>query len=94
MSKRLFAALIALSLALSDCGQPLSTNHKTYPTYGLFNESTDKSKDVCYKVSVGNVVWSIILIETIVAPIYFVGFSLYNPMRMKKDANDQCSYDS
>jgi hypothetical protein len=89
----LLAALIAVSLVLSGCGQPLSTNQKTYPTYGLFNESTDKSKDVCYKISVGNIVWSIILVETIVAPIYFVGFSLYNPVRMKKSANDDCSID-
>lgn len=94
MTKRLLAVLIVLSLVLSGCGQPLTISTKTYPTYGLFNESTDKSKEVCYKISVGNVVWSIFLIETIVAPIYFVGFSLYNPVRMKNDANDQCTYDS
>lgn len=94
MAKRLIAVLIVLSLALSGCGQPLTMGTKTYPTYGLFNESTDKSKDVCYKISVGNVIWSIILVETIIAPIYFVGFSLYNPVRMKKDAHDECTYDS
>ena len=94
MAKRLLLVLIVMSLTLSSCGQTLSTGQITYPTYGLFNESTDKSKDVCYKISVGNVIWSIILIETIIAPIYFVGFSLYNPVRMKKDANDQCTYDS
>ncbi len=65
-----------------------------YPTYGLFNESTDKSRNVCYKISIGNVVWSILLFETVIAPIYFIGFSLYNPVRMKNDGNDQCSYDS
>ena len=93
MTKRLFAVLIAVSLVLGGCGQPLTMSTKTYPTYGLFNESTDKSKDVCYKISVGNVVWSIILVETIIAPIYFVGFSLYNPVRMKKSASDDCSID-
>lgn len=93
--KKSIAIAIALSIALSGCGHSMSTGGgKTYPTYGLFNESTDRSKDVCYKISVGNVVWSIILAETLVAPIYFIGFSLYNPVRMKKDVNDQCTYDS
>lgn len=92
--KKLIAVAITLSIALSGCGQSLYTSKGEYPTYGLFNESTDRSKELCYKISVGNIVWSIILIETIVFPIYFVGFSLYNPVRMKKDANDQCTYDS
>ena len=93
MTKSLLAILIAISLVLSGCGQSLTTSTKTYPTYGFFNKSTDKSKDVCYKISVGNVVWSIILVETIIAPIYFIGFDLFNPVRMKKNANDDCSID-
>lgn len=80
--KKLIALILIVSL-LTACGRPMdittATGTKEYPTYGLFNESSDKSKNVCYKVSVGNIVWSIILIETIVMPVYFVGFSLYNP---------------
>jgi hypothetical protein len=94
MTKRLLVILVVMSFVLSACGQPLTTSTKTYPTYGLLNEGGSKSKDVCYEMSVGNVVWSIILVETIIAPIYFIGFSLYNPVRMKKDASDQCTYDS
>ncbi len=92
--KKTVAIVLALCLVLTGCGQPLSTSKKEYPTYGLFNESTQKSKDVCYEISVGNVVWSIVLVETIIAPIYFVGWSLWNPVRLKKDANDQCTIDS
>jgi hypothetical protein len=35
---------------------------------------------VQYKTVVGNVIWGIILVETIIAPIYFFGFSLYEPV--------------
>jgi hypothetical protein len=84
--KKLFALILIVSL-LTACGKPMSittpAGTKEYPTYGLFNESTDKSKNVCYKISIGNVVWSIVLIETIVMPVYFVGFSLYNPIGPK-----------
>ena len=86
--------MLAVSVILAGCGKPMTTSKKEYPTYGLFNESSAKSKDVCYEISVGNIVWSIVLVETLIAPIYFVGWSLYNPVRMKKDANDQCTIDS
>lgn len=85
--KKLITAAMAATLLLSACGQSrdlnVNGNTKHYPTYGFFNESTDRSKNVCYELSVGNVVWSIILIETIVAPIYFIGFSLFNPVDVK-----------
>lgn len=94
--KKLIAAVLASTLLLSACGQPQSLNvngnTKHYPTYGFFNESTDRSKNVCYEVSVGNIVWSIILIETIIAPIYFIGFSLFNPVSVKTDKG--CGIDS
>ena len=82
MTKSLLAILIAISLVLSGCGQSLTTSTKTYPTYGFFNKSTDKSKDVCYKISVGNEAWTIILVETIIGPIYFIGFPLFPPTRI------------
>ncbi len=92
--KKTIALMLAVSVILAGCGKPMTTSKKEYPTYGLFNESSAKSKDVCYEISVGNIVWSIVLVETLIAPIYFVGWSLYNPVRMKKDANDQCTIDS
>ena len=92
--KKLIVLAVALSLLLAGCGHPLETKKMTYPTYGLFNEGSSKSKNVCYEISVGNVVWSIILIETVVMPIYFVGWSLYNPVRLKRSADDQCTLDS
>lgn len=90
-------ALFLISALLAGCGQPLTTNvdgvTRTYPTYGLFNEDTSRSSKMCYEVSAGNVVWSIILIETIIAPVYFIGFSLYNPVRPKGE-NNSCGPDN
>ena len=84
--KKLIVAILISAIALAGCGNPrtitVSGADKEYPTYGLLNPD-DKSDSVCYKISVGNVVWSIILIETIVAPIYFVGFSLWEPIAAK-----------
>lgn len=89
---------VALSLMLFGCGRELivvgSSGIKTYPTYGYFNEKQSRSKNVCYEVSFGNIVWSIILVETVVVPIYFIGFSLFNPVRLKKNDADNCSVDS
>jgi len=91
--KKIIAIALCSMLALTGCGRPLGTTERTYPTYGLFNEKSSKSNNVCYELSVGNIVWSIILVETIVMPIYFVGFSIYNPVRLKKSPTDDCSID-
>lgn len=92
--KRVIALVVATSILLVGCGHPLEAGKVTYPTYGLFNESSSKSKNVCYEISVGNIVWSIILAETIIFPVYFVGWSLWNPVRLKKGPDDQCTFDS
>lgn len=88
--KKLIIAATAVAFLLTGCGQPqkLAVDGKVteYPTYGLLNQSTEKSEKVCYELSVGNVIWSVLLVETIVAPIYFVGFSLYNPISVKTEA--------
>ena len=38
-----------------------------------------------YRLVMGNVIWSVILIETIVGTVYFVGFDLYEPIGKKND---------
>lgn len=89
--KKIIASLLIATL-LSACGHPMDYNGKHYPTVGLFNDE-NKSKNMCYEVSAGNVVWSILLVETIVAPIYFVGFSIMNPVGPKGE-NGQCGIDA
>jgi hypothetical protein len=96
--RKTVAIVVAFSFLLAGCGRPQylgdGAAQKYYPTYGLFNDVTSKSKNACYEISVGNVVWSIILIETIIAPVYFIGWSIYNPTRLKRGPDDQCAFDS
>lgn len=91
--KKSIAAVAALSLMLAGCGRPIQHEGKEYPTYGFLNEDSSRSKNMCYEVSIGNVFWSVILVETIVAPVYFIGFSLFNPVG-PKGADGECGIDA
>ena len=35
----------------------------------------------------------LLLFETVVFPVYIVGWVLYDPIRMKRDQSDDCSFD-
>lgn len=75
----MFVIVAFLAATLSGCGDSKVVKGKDIPTYGLFNQS-DKYEGVEYRVIIGNVVWGILLCETIIAPIYFFGFSLFEPV--------------
>jgi hypothetical protein len=72
-------------LSMTGCGQPRDINGVHYPTKGLITMS-EKDPNIVYEVSVGNVIWSVLLCETIVFPIYFLGFSMFNPVRLSENA--------
>lgn len=84
---------LAACLSLVACGRPMDYQGKHYPTYGLFNENTKKSDQMCYELSVGNIVWSVLLIETVLMPIYFIGFSIFNPVG-PRSATGGCGIDA
>lgn len=65
------------------CGEPRVLDGKYFPTYGLLNKEDNKDSTVQYEVSSGNIFWAVVLSETVVAPIYFLGFSMYNPITKK-----------
>jgi hypothetical protein len=88
--KRIIAIILAVSM-LTACGTPMDHGGKHYPTYGFFNEDNSKSQNMCYEVSIGNVIWSILLAETIVFPVYFIGWSLWEPVGLK--VNGKCGID-
>lgn len=73
------AFLFFLSI-LSACGDTKVIDGVEYDTYGLLNQNEKKNPLIEYEIIVGNVIWSIILIETIVFPVYFIGFSLFEPV--------------
>lgn len=71
---------LTLALALVGCGNNKMIDGKTYGTYGFLNQDSSKNPKIEYRVIVGNVVWSAILCESFVVPLYFIGFDLYEPV--------------
>ena len=77
------ALVIVLAVSTASCGDRKTIDGVTYDTYGLFNADDKKNPDIQYELIIGNVVWGVILFETIVGPIYFFGFSLFEPVGKK-----------
>ena len=80
--KKLLCIIVVCSL-LTGCGQNKEIKGKVYGTYGLINSNEMKNPDIEYRLIIGNLIWSCLLVETIIAPIYFIGFSLYEPVGSK-----------
>ena len=86
MKKALNIGMVVLIvLCLTGCGDTKVIKGVRYDTYGLFNKDDKQNENIEYQVIVGNVVWSCILVETVIAPIYFLGFSLYEPVGVKSE---------
>jgi len=81
--------IIVMFFMVVGCGNTKWFDGVEYDTYGIFTLD-EKANNIKYKVIVGNVVWSIILMETIVAPIYFLGFSLFEPVRKLNEKELGC----
>jgi len=81
MKKTISIIIIFIMLSMvAGCGNTKKIDGVHYDTYGMFNKVDNRNPDIQYRLIVGNVVWSIILVETIAAPVYFIGFSLYEPV--------------
>jgi len=81
LKKFVIAILIMSFVSVTGCGDTKRIDGITYDTYGLINKSEKRNPDIKYRLIIGNVVWSIILVETVLAPVYFIGFSMYEPIR-------------
>ena len=79
--------ILIIGLTILNCGAPKTINGKRIKTYGLFNEKEQKDPCISYDIIEGNLVWSVLTISSIVLPLYFIGYSLYNPVE-KKDCKD------
>lgn len=84
--KKIFL-LLSITIILIGCAEDkeLTLNGRTeiFETYGWADYDELKNDSIYYKVCVGNVVWSVIGVETIIAPIWLTGWDLYEPIRVK-----------
>lgn len=69
--------------SLTGCGNTKTINGIEYDTYGLLNKDDKNNPEIQYELIWGNIIWGAILCETIVGPIYFYGFSIWEPVGEK-----------
>jgi len=83
MKKLLTATLLAATLLLTGCAKPKEINGVTYDTYGLLNKDEKMNPNIQYEMSTGAIICAIIFSETLVIPVYLIGFDLYEPVGVK-----------
>jgi hypothetical protein len=88
---RFIVILLALTLAFSTCGcaKRKVIDGVKYDYYGWISRSDKKNPEIEYRVVWGNVIWGTILSETIVAPVYFFGYALCEPIGKKPPIKGQ-----
>lgn len=83
--KKLFGLLLIAIIALSSCADSKTferadgTKFVAEP-YSWANYQTKKIEGVTYEACIGNIVWDVIAVETIVIPIWLTGRELYEPV--------------
>ena len=79
--KRIASLFLISSLMLlyTGCASNKTINGVEYNTYGVLDAADEKNPNIHYNVVWGNVVWGALLLPTIICPIYFWGFSMYEP---------------
>ena len=99
--KTIITFMLIFALLATGCAdsKTLCVNDKechTYEPFGWIDQSRLENECVEYKVVGWNVFWSIILIETVFAPILITGFDLWEPVRFKNTeaANKTCTRNS
>jgi len=86
--KRFLAVKLVVTLALlsTACGGA-KINGVYYDSYGMANEQSHRNPNINYELSPGSVLWGIVLFETIIAPVYIIGWDLYTPVALKTRPN-------
>ena len=87
---RLVLVCVILCSFVFGCGRDMTMDGKEYKTIGIANIIVNDSSllepkypNVQYRVIWGNVFWGIVLSKTVIVPIYFFGFSMFEPVGKK-----------
>jgi hypothetical protein len=83
MKKFLIGLLACASIALSGCASNEQFNNVTYESFGVVNDSAKRAPNVVYEISAGSVIFAILFCETMIIPVYIVGWDLYQPVRLQ-----------
>ena len=80
----LFAVVAMISTSCADSKTFVINGKETVvEPYGWANASAQKNDSVVYQACIGNIVWDVILIETVIVPVWLTGWELYEPVRLK-----------
>lgn len=75
--------LIGLASAFfCGCASNKALGGVTYEPYGLLNQATVKSDKVLYEVEPITLIVAVIFCETIIIPLYIIGYDLYSPVKL------------
>jgi hypothetical protein len=85
MVKKLTSLLLIVAMVMMSvgCANPKTIDGVKYDTYGLIDKDEKKNDNIEYEVVYGNVFWAIVFSATVVAPVYFFGWALYEPVGKK-----------
>jgi len=87
LSAFLIVAMLCLMIFVNGCANSRDVDIKddsgkdvkyNFKPYGIFNPS-NAHPQVQYRVSWGNIIWSAILMPTVVVPVIMIGWYLYEP---------------
>lgn len=96
--KKITVYLLALMLMFTSCASSKTFNidgeRVTVKPYGWANSEARKDDRVVYQVSAGNVIWSIIGVETIFLPVWLTGWQLFEPVKVKEGTTNRSYKDS
>lgn len=86
--KRILLILLA-SVLLTACSKPKvfklgnRSRYDEFKPYGWMDYNEHKNDSIEYEVNIADVVWSVVLSETVVAPILITGLDIMEPVRIK-----------
>lgn len=83
--KSILIIICCLSFFVAACGSSKVINDVKYETYGLISENNKKAPNIRYRPVWGNIIWGVLLTGTIIAPIYFFGFSMFEPIGVETE---------